>query len=348
MTWQGFEPFDNNTGQFTAPSFAPSAVTNGSIAFSGGQGTVTYPNNGAYSAQAFILPAAGDPDDNSYVAIDVVSFTAPGGQLFDVVDVCLTKDGNNGVFLDAAVPSTALRVGANFGGTRSYGSFVSTPTESVPYSIALSWQGNVFNTWLLVPGVGWTQYSSYDVTSLHDFTAIGGRVGWRPGFIPACQPNQATFTVDNLRWGPISDLTNNLLYLPPTNVATVLAIDTQIQIQWSASAAYVGSGLPPPTYYVVYRDGVQVGTTSGGATTFIDSGAFSENHPYVYTVAAANSLGVPISGQSAPHTVIIAPSFLIMTFAPAATYKPIMLANVKGIKPRIYVPIQSNTVSTKQ
>lgn len=39
---------------------------------------------------------------------------------------------------------------------------------------------------------------------------------------------------------------------------------------------------------------------------------------------------------------------IISAFAPAATYPPVMLANVKGIKPRIYVPIQNTTVSTKQ
>lgn len=35
-------------------------------------------------------------------------------------------------------------------------------------------------------------------------------------------------------------------------------------------------------------------------------------------------------------------------FATDKVFPPIMLANVKGIKPRIYVPIENNTVSTRQ
>jgi len=42
------------------------------------------------------------------------------------------------------------------------------------------------------------------------------------------------------------------------------------------------------------------------------------------------------------------PITLFGGFAPDQVFKPVMLVNVAGIKPRVYVPIQNNTVRTKQ
>lgn len=348
MTWAGTEPFNTNTGQFSSGAFPSSTTTNMTLAFTGGQGVFTCPNNSAYNAQFFLLGGAGDPDDNSYVAVDVISFTAPGGQLFDEADVCLIKNGNNGVFFDVGLPLTSARVGSNISGSRSYGTSGSIgTTANLPLSIAISWAGNIFTLWWLKPGTGWTSFATRDMTSTYDFTAPGARVGWRPGIIPTCQPNQMTLTIDNLRWGPTTDLTSGFNYLPPTALTTVFATNSQIEISWTASSAFVGSGLGPPTYYDVYRNGVLVGTTTGGATSFVDTGGpFSGS--YVYTVAAANSSGTPLSGISSPLTVTVAPVELLVPFAAAPAFKPTMLANVKGIVPRIYVPIENNTVRTKQ
>jgi hypothetical protein len=347
MSWNGFEPFDVNTGQFTTPplAFLPSSATNPTLAFTGGQGVVSIPNNGTYSAPVWMLPAAGDPDDNSYVAIDLVSYTFPGGQAFDVMDVCLVKDGSNGVFLDANVSSTSIRVGANFGGSRNYGSPTTTPVLTVPYSLAISWQGNIFSAWMLVTGTGWVKFATWDVTAFHDFTAVGGRVGWRPGFIPACQPNQATFVVDNLRWGPISDLSNDFLYLPPTNLATYTVDPSQIGTDWVASQPFSGSGLPPPSHYAVYRNGVQVGVTTGLAPeSFLDVGTFLSNTAYVYTVSASDSIGTPLSAQSAPLTVFVNPVSVYGKFVGAKVFTAVEISRVGDIIPRIWPTKKNNTV----
>ncbi len=78
----------------------------------------------------------------------------------------------------------------------------------------------------------------------------------------------------------------------PTGVAAHGVSTTQITLSWTASTD-PGSGV---AFYTVYRDGVQIGTTS--STTFSDTG-LSLGTEYCYTVAAHDNVG-RVSQPSAP------------------------------------------------
>src|SRR5204862_8055450 len=67
---------------------------------------------------------------------------------------------------------------------------------------------------------------------------------------------------------------------------------SQINLSWNAATDSGGSGLAG---YIVYRSGVQIGTTAG--TSFSSTG-LSPSSTYCYTVAAYDNAG-NTSGQSA-------------------------------------------------
>lgn len=106
----------------------------------------------------------------------------------------------------------------------------------------------------------------------------------------------------------------------------------------------------PPPAYIVDRDGVEIAQVlAPGITSYTDVNVVV-GHTYVYKVAAQDGSNTQQSDFSAPLSVTIpfADQHLFMPFVPASIFKPIVLANLKGIKPRIYAPIENNTVSTKQ
>jgi hypothetical protein len=85
---------------------------------------------------------------------------------------------------------------------------------------------------------------------------------------------------------------------PPTTPGNVQAIPLsaqQIRVSWSASSDDVGVAA-----YRVLRDGSQVATVNGAATTLDDSG-LSPNVDYTYRVQAVDAAGNP-SALSAPAT----------------------------------------------
>jgi len=114
------------------------------------------------------------------------------------------------------------------------------------------------------------------------------------------------------------------------------------------TASYPNPG--PPPGYIVYRDGVEIGqVTTLNSTTFLDLQVVP-GQTYSYTVAAQDGSDNPQSDPSAALlvTVPFAPQTVFGGFAAAEAFPPIQLANLAGIKPRVYVPIENNTVRTKQ
>lgn len=80
----------------------------------------------------------------------------------------------------------------------------------------------------------------------------------------------------------------------PTGMKALAASSTQVQLSWNASSDNVSV-----TGYRIYRDGQQIGTTSG--TTYADSG-LAAGKAYSYAVAAFDGSG-NVSGHSAPANI---------------------------------------------
>lgn len=112
------------------------------------------------------------------------------------------------------------------------------------------------------------------------------------------------------------------------------------------TASFPDPSAPPG--YSILRNGVRIDQEFSGPS-YIDA-TVVPGSTYTYTVAAQDAIGTYISDFSGPLVIVVpfTTALLFGGFSPADTYKPIMLANVKGIKPRVYVPIQNTTVSTKQ
>jgi chitodextrinase len=88
----------------------------------------------------------------------------------------------------------------------------------------------------------------------------------------------------------------------PTGLAAVAASPMQVNLSWNAATDNVGV-----TGYIVFRNGVQVGTPAG--TSFSDTG-LSRATSYSYTVAARDAAG-NLSAQSTPPVAITTPAFAI-------------------------------------
>ena len=87
---------------------------------------------------------------------------------------------------------------------------------------------------------------------------------------------------------------------PPSAVHVTSPTATTAEITWAAS-----TGISSPDHYLVLRDGQQVGSVPGGATSWTDHG-LAPGTSYQYTVVAA---GLVQSGPSAAVTVTtLAPS----------------------------------------
>lgn len=109
------------------------------------------------------------------------------------------------------------------------------------------------------------------------------------------------------------------------------------------SAPFATGGTEAPGYDV-YRDGVSIATFTGPAST-----GFTDTVPssgvYTYTVAGWQSGVGDLSALSAPYTVAIGQvTGIEAKFVPASVYKAIMVANPGSINPRIYPPLEDNTV----
>lgn len=91
--------------------------------------------------------------------------------------------------------------------------------------------------------------------------------------------------------------------------------------------------------YIVYRNGTPIGVTAQGVTTFVDESPLAGAN--TYTVYASYD-GVSLnSAASDPFTITVSLGkvYLSGKFSPANAFAPIMLINLKGVKPRFYVPV---------
>jgi Fibronectin type III domain len=74
----------------------------------------------------------------------------------------------------------------------------------------------------------------------------------------------------------------------PQNLSVSGVTSSSVMLSWSASTDpnYASSTLS----YLIYRNGVQVGATVGGTTTYTDTGLASAT-TYTYTVSASDPIG---------------------------------------------------------
>lgn len=108
----------------------------------------------------------------------------------------------------------------------------------------------------------------------------------------------------------------------------------------NAGVVSIVAHYPPPDYYNIYRGGVLIGQPA--AMNFVDLnmplGAVTYGVSAVYGIIESSQVFITLNQSGVVYGA----------FADAAVFAPIVISDVKGIKPRIYVPIQSTTVSTKQ
>lgn len=91
--------------------------------------------------------------------------------------------------------------------------------------------------------------------------------------------------------------------------------------------------------YLVYRNGTLIGVTAPGVTSFDDLSPLAGVN--TYTIYASYDGVTQMSAASNPVTITIAGgvAFVSGAFSPANAFAPIMLINVKGIKPKFYAPV---------
>mgnify|MGYP001571812300 CR=1 FL=1 len=98
-------------------------------------------------------------------------------------------------------------------------------------------------------------------------------------------------------WGPWSgrDQGNTLGHpTVPLNVSTTpsTGVSGRIAVNWNAPTTTGAGGI---TGYTIYRDGVQIATTTGTGTSYIDNGR-TPYQTYAYRVAARNAYSATVSG----------------------------------------------------
>jgi Concanavalin A-like lectin/glucanases superfamily len=115
------------------------------------------------------------------------------------------------------------------------------------------------------------------------------------------------------------------------------------------SAPFVGPTDPPPAY-TIYRDGIELNQVLGGGVVTYTDYSVSPSETHVYEVAAQDGADDLLSDFSNTLTVTIPLSQgnAYGKFAAALTYPPFVLANIKGIRPRVYMPLEDITVRIKQ
>jgi chitodextrinase len=101
----------------------------------------------------------------------------------------------------------------------------------------------------------------------------------------------------------------------PTNLTATAASATQVNLSWAASTDAGGSGLQ---YYIVKRDGTQIGTVPAGITTYGDATVASST-TYTYTVVAMDGSGNSSgsSNQAIVTTPAPSPATITINIAPS-------------------------------
>lgn len=112
------------------------------------------------------------------------------------------------------------------------------------------------------------------------------------------------------------------------------------------TAPFMDPGAPPG--YTIFRDGFEFVQVLG-VHAYTDF-AVNPGETHVYKVAAQDGSDVLISDFSGNLTVLIPQSdgHAFGKFVPAVAYPPFVLANAKGIKPKIYMPLEDTTVRIRQ
>lgn len=338
MSYGGTESYAVNTGQVA--TFHDAASTPGTITF----GTPAIENCPAasYASAFFAIPAAGDPPAAAYAAGTWVSTTVPGGQTYANFEVGFVRDNLTYVLADCVSTTGTIITGAvllTVGGTHNEsipgGGFSNTiPANS---RIALAISGNTISVHLFTAGA-WVTLCSCSSVGIYDFTAPGALVGWRPFIGMSSSPNASSQTFSQLQWGPLSDLSNTG-FNPPTSLGGAIVPGPQVALTWNASVPFPGNPLTAPVGYNVYRNGTLLTNVTVPGQTFFTDTTVIAGLSYTYTVAAANADLTDASGLSAPLVINTSPVFLYGRFSPANAFAPVMLINVKGIKPKLYAPV---------
>lgn len=101
-----------------------------------------------------------------------------------------------------------------------------------------------------------------------------------------------------------------------------------------------------PPVYGIFRDGVLIGSTTD--TTFEDLTPLSGTHAYTVEVIDVDNNPMSPVSNSINISIALASYFYFGKFDPDVVYVPILLTDVKGIKPRIYMPLENTTVRTRR
>lgn len=223
-------------------------------------------------------------------------------------------------------------------------------------------------------GTGWDIISSTSLQPMN-LSATFGASSFVQYPVAVSLPIGAWSSIAFVRQGNVFDLFLNGI---PSGAPTTLAgsIGTSTPLFLRAAPSYVGAGFDggidevritkgtalyapgvsytpatapfpgvTPAGYDVYRNGVPV-------AQYLGAPGFTDTVPgiglYTYNVAAWDGVSLDTSGLSAPFTIGIGQLAGIQgKFVPAPTFKSIMVANPGLINPRIYPPLDDNTVRVK-
>lgn len=345
MTWGGLETFQSNTSQFASGAFNGGPVT-GSIAISEGTGTYTATSGTSTYFQHTV--SGGDPTNDTYVAVDLNSFVIPSGASFLGYNPCFVKDNGDilmaesGPVVGGTTNEYSFRINTFVGGTRTVWGTVVTVTVAPPYRSAISIEGKNLCFYIFLSG-SWAKQITVDVSSAIDLTIQSNLTGYRPGFAPWCDAANPQLVYSELQWGPLSDLATSGFF-PPAGVGAIVIPGPAVKLTWAPSQPFPGNPSTQPYGYLVYRNGIQVGTVSvTGITTYTDS-TVSTGTVYTYTIAAMNSDGSVGSSQSSPVVISTAPVSVYGKFVGSAVFESIEISQVGDIIPRIWPPKKNVTV----
>lgn len=98
--------------------------------------------------------------------------------------------------------------------------------------------------------------------------------------------------------------------------------------------------------YILYRDDVEIGSVGIGVLTYSDLGVAPGT--YTYNVVASYN-GVTADSDFSNDAIVnvaLSTENKYGSFAGAATFVPTVIPNVRGVRPRIYMPLEDITVRT--
>lgn len=317
------ENFAADTGQFGTFN------TSGSFAVTGNQGIFSCQAPGLSNSSAYenAWTVSGSPDFIVTANIGTPTWQFPFSGTFENFGPGLLKDANNYMVLEVSSQghsSTqfALDLLFVFSGTQHNLATGNIATTVPPDMVGMGMQGNIVSCWLSFGGV-WQSLPAFtfDVTSIHDFTSAGGTTGWFPGCHMDSAGQAATISM------AISLLRFSEPFAAPTSNVTVPDVvgETTVQAESDITAANLNSS-----------------TTTAFSSTVAAGHVISTNPAAGTSVAFGSIVVLTISLGPDPSLT----KFVYGKFAPASAFKPTLLIDAAGIKPRIYMPKENVTVKT--